>query len=223
MIAANYDLMKDIEARYREASGLGSRDHYSIFYGPLNKSPILMINANPGGSPANYQVVDVLNGQHEYIEGRNSGPTTRNGAEILTAAMGISTLDDIRKVQVLNRFFRRSPMRPSAANEAMYMQEAKPFLRELIQFIEPEVMIFGGDAGVGLFAKAHAAHMTGGAALMGPNGRSEAVYLREYKLVIPGYRPVVAFGIYHPSKLNGYFRANAIPMLKGRLSELGLV
>jgi hypothetical protein len=69
---AEVEMMKDVDRRYRNASGLASRDHYSIFYGPLAKSKLLMIGANPGGTPSNYNIVDTFAGEHEYIEGRNS-------------------------------------------------------------------------------------------------------------------------------------------------------
>lgn len=144
----NYELMRDVERRFQLASGLMSRDHYSVFYGPLARGGLLVINANPGGTPDNYQVVDVYKGRHEYIEGRNSGPTTRNGAELLQYIVGSDDPESIRGIQVLNRFFRRSPQRPNAREEQVYMAEARPFLEELIQYIQPEAILFGGDAGV---------------------------------------------------------------------------
>ena len=177
-----------------------------------------MINANPGGSPTNYRVVDVFQGEHEYIEGRSSGPTTRNGAEILLEIVGSEK--NLRGVQVLNRFFRRSPVRPSKVLENAYMAESKPFLMELIKFIQPEALIFGGDGGVRLFADAHGAKLRTGEAIMGPNGASDAVYFREYGLTLPYFRHVPAFGIYHPSKLNGIFRERVIPLLKERFCPM---
>lgn len=106
---ANYELMRDLENRYQQASGLKSRDQYSIFYGPLRPSKLLMINANPGGSPQAYTIVDVAVGEHEYIKGRNSGATTRNGAEMLHYIAGANTPESIRGAQIFNRYFRRSP------------------------------------------------------------------------------------------------------------------
>lgn len=212
----NTELMRDIESRYQKASGLQSRDYYSIFYGPLMRSKILMINANPGGSPDNYRVVDVFKGEHEYIEGRSSGPTTRNGAAILLGI--VRTDENLRGVQVLNRFFRRSPGRPSKSVENAYMAEAKPFLVELIKFIQPEAIIFGGDGGVRLFADAHGAKLKAGNAIMGPNGVSDAVYYREYGLTLPYFREIPAFGIYHPSKMNRLFGERALPLLQHKLS-----
>jgi hypothetical protein len=217
----NYALMSDIERRYERVSGLTSRDYYSIFYGPLRQSKLLMINANPGGTPQKYRIVDVMAGQHEYIEGRTSGPTTRNGAEMLMHMAGSDDPEDIRGVQVLNRFFRRSPQRPDSSTEAAFMEEARPFLAELINYIEPEAVIFGGDAGVSVFAKAHGGSAKGQPPLKGPNGSSEAVYLREYELRLPYYRSVPAFGIYHPSKMNGVFREMIFPILKSRVGALG--
>lgn len=131
MNSPDYDYMRDLEQRYQTAAGVNSRDDYSLFYGPLRRSPFVMINANPGGSPSNYRVVDVMRGEHEYVEGRAGSPTTRNGAEILAAILGSDDPERMRGVQVFNRFFRRSPTVPAAALVRKYMTEAAPFLREL--------------------------------------------------------------------------------------------
>lgn len=216
-VQAELDVMRDIERRYKAASGLTSRDDYSIFYGPLARSKLLMINANPGGTPDNYHIVDVFAGEHEYIEGRESGPTTRNGAEMLQYIANSADPESIRGVQVLNRFFRRSRQRPDARTESSYMQEARSFLTELINTVEPEAILFGGDAGVSLFASAHGGSARGGVPLMGPNGSSQATYFREYELRLPYYRPVAAFGVYHPSKMNRVFREQVFPLLRQEL------
>jgi hypothetical protein len=217
---ADYELMRNIEQRFRTKTGIQSRDFYSIFYGPLKPSKFLMINANPGGTPENYKIVDVLAGEHEYIEGRNSGPTTRNGAEILQFIAATDDSEAIRGVQVLNRFFRRSPMRPDSATESKYVAEAKPYLQELINYIQPEAILFGGDASVAAFAKAHGGTVNGRTPIMGPNGSREAVYFRDYQLKLPYYRSVPAVGIYHPSKLNGHFRKVVFPLLRDRFGDL---
>lgn len=219
MPEANYELMRDIDERYRRASGLNSRDFYSIFYGPLRPSKFLMINANPGGSPTSYKIVDVHAGEHEYIEGRNSGQTTRNGAEMLMHIAGSTDPRCLRGVQVLNRYFRRSPGVEKSSEKA-YMAEARPFLCELINYIQPEAILFGGDAGVDIFARAHGGVATGGVPIMGPNGSYEATYFREYKLHLPEYRTIPAFGVYHPSKMNRVFKETVFPILRERLGPL---
>lgn len=218
-IEADYELMRAIEKRYQQASGLSSRDYYSIFYGPLRSSKLLMINANPGGSPTSYKIVDVLAGEHEYIEGRNSGKTTHNGAEMLLHIAGTTNPEALRSVQVLNRFFRRSPG-VEKVTERMFMQEARPFLVELIHYIQPEAILFGGDSGVSAFSTAHGGSARGGATIKGPNGSNEAVYYREYELSLPYYRTIPAFGVYHPSKMNGNFRERIFPLLRERLGPL---
>lgn len=218
-IQANYEMMRDVEDRYQKSSGLKSRDHYSIFYGPLRPCKLLMMNANPGGSPQSYSIVNVAAGEHEYIEGRNSGPTTRNGAEMLQYIAGSSDPESIRGVQVLNRYFRRSPGVDKAV-QSQHMVEARPFLQELINYIQPDAMLFGGDTAVGLFAAAHRGEAKGGVPLKGPNGSHEAVYFREYLLSLPYYRSIPAYGIYHPSKMNGVFREKVFPLLRERLGYL---
>lgn len=218
-IEANYDLMRDIDRRYQEVSGLRSRAFYSIFYGPLLPSRLLMINANPGGSPTSYRIVDVEAGEHEYIEGRQSGATTRNGAEMLMHIASSSDPESLRGVQVLNRYFRRSPG-VEKSSERAHMAEARPFLTELINHIRPEAILFGGDAGVDIFARAHGGAAEGGTPIKGPNGSNEATYFREYELHLPEYRTIPAYGVYHPSKMNRVFRETVFPILRERLGRL---
>jgi len=43
------------------------------------------------------------------------------------------------------------------------------------------------------------------------------VYYREYELQLPYYRPILAVGIYHPSKMNRVFRSMVFPLLRDRL------
>lgn len=100
------------------------------------------------------------------------------------------------------------------------MREARPFLQELIDYIQPDAMLFGGDAGVELFANIHGGKAKGEAPLKGPNGSYEAVYFREYELSLPYYRKIPAYGIYHPSKMNGVFRKEIFPILRERLGHL---
>jgi uracil-DNA glycosylase len=216
---ANFDLMRSIEERYRGATGLSDRRFYSIFYGPLRRHPLLMINANPGGTPDNFKIVEVMAGQHEYVEGRQSGPTTRNGAEILQALLESESSETVRQAQVLNRYFRRTAQQPSSELRRQHMDEARPFLAELIQYISPSVLVFGGDSGLHEFADVHRAHIeeVPGSTILGPNGATAATYLREYVLDLPYYQRVVAFGIYHPSKMNSFFRQQVLPRLVERV------
>lgn len=220
LIDANYELMADIDQRYQSASGLDSRAYYSIFYGPLLPGRLLMINANPGGNPDNYSMVDVMRGEHEYVEGRGSGNTTKNGSEILECIAGSRDPHRLRQVQVTNRFFRRSRARPSAKTEVSMMHEARPFLMEIIRFVQPDALLFGGNSGVSLFAQVHEASITAGAAVLGPNGSNDATYFQEYRMRLPGYKSIDAFGIYHPSKMNGVFRERIFPLLSNRLGSL---
>jgi hypothetical protein len=52
MSAGYISFMKDLEARYRVASGLVDRSQYKIFYGPVRPADILALGINPGGEPA---------------------------------------------------------------------------------------------------------------------------------------------------------------------------
>ena len=101
------------------------------------------------------------------------------------------------------------------------MLEAKPFLAELIQYVAPEALLFGGDKGVHTFASVHDAKVRSlGEPIKGPNGTSKAVYFSEYEMNLAYLGKVTAIGIYHPSKMNRVFRENVFPRLKDRLGHL---
>ena len=42
--------MRDLEERYKRASGLRDRSQYKIFYSPVRPADILVLGINPGGS-----------------------------------------------------------------------------------------------------------------------------------------------------------------------------
>ena len=71
-------------------------------------------------------------------------------------------------------------------------------------------------------AEAHGGQAKPGRRIMGPNGSNEATYLCEYEFSLPYLPPVQAFSIYHPSKLNGYFDREALPILRRALAPLRL-
>jgi hypothetical protein len=216
-------LMHDIDARYQASSGLTDRRYYSIFYGPLAPFPIAVINENPGGTPEDYQVVDVDAGQHEYVEGRFSGNTTLNGADLLRRLLDVPDFEPIRQFQVFNRFFRRSPNSGgfSASQKRAFAAEAQPFLLECLKIVTPRLLIFGGANAAVAFMKG-----LGGKAVpddrsivRGPNGANEAVYYLEYQLSHPQLGEMLGVGIYHPSKLNGVFYKTAFPRLAMRAQQ----
>ena len=45
--------MRDLEQRFKQASGLPNRAHYKIFYCQVKAAPILTLGINPGGAPDN--------------------------------------------------------------------------------------------------------------------------------------------------------------------------
>lgn len=222
MVQADFARMQDIEDRYRLLSGLHDRRDYSVFYGPLAPFPLAMINENPGGSADNYRIVRVEAGEHEYVEGRHSGRTTHNGAELLRRLLDAESFEPVRQIQVFNRLFRRSPHSGvfSTQQKAAYAEEARPFLLECLQLVSPRLIIFGGaNAAIpfmdGIGGRALADFKS---TIMGPNGRCEAVYYREFALSHPLLGELAGIGIYHPSKLNTFFYDRVFPRLKQRIA-----
>lgn len=211
-----------IDAEYRAASGLRDRRYYSIFYGIPARSDLLMLNANPGGTPDNFQIVNVAAGEHEYIEGANSGATTRNGAMLLQYLADVGSSEGIRHVQVSNIAFRRSSDKSSAGLPfAEAVREAKPFVEQIIRFVQPKAILFAGDSNLHTFARVHRGELTPypEESLFGPNGSRKACYYARYGLALPYLGEVEAYTIYHPSKMNGHFRREVFPILREHLGK----
>lgn len=213
--------MRDLDAEYRQTTGLSHRKHYSIFYAPPARSEFLMLNANPGGSPENYSYVDVMSGEHEYIEGLDSGRTTRNTAEILRYILATNDNEALRSIQVSNMAFRRSPSSLTKRQFERDCEEAKPFVAQLVRYVRPRAMLFAGNDKFKSFAKVHdgAVKEFPEETVIGPNGSHDAVYLARYELGLPYYGAVAAYTIYHPSRLNGHFRQRVLPLLRRYLSR----
>jgi hypothetical protein len=219
-----YDLMRQIEQDYQKETRLNDRKDYSIFYGPLLKSSFAVVDQNPGGNPVpdGYRIVDVMNGQHELVEGRNSGPTTRKQAQLLMRLTRSSTPDGLRKIQKINRYFRRG----AGADKKAGMREAAPYLKRILAYIEPKLLVVGG-AGIRGREINDFARVMGGSfrldedsIILGPNGTHEALYFCTGNVSIPGLRPMRVIGTYHPSKWHETFYKKAYAAMETEFKKI---
>jgi len=208
--------MDELSRDFLTAAGLRDRRDYSAFYSPCVPSPLLVLNANPGGDADDYQVVDVGAGQHEYIEGY--GKTSATTGRILMDALGQVDAEAIRGVQGSNVIWRRSRrMAQLAISEKDAALETQPFLKRMIQHVAPRAILFGGNSAFTLFIEAHQATARSfpDETLTGPNGSRQAVVYARYELQLPYLSgPVDAFVILHPCK---GVRAEAMAALRRAL------
>lgn len=145
--------MRDLEARYREQSGLADRAHYKIFYGPIHPAPILVLGINPGGKPDNTQPDGARhytgevaaasasyyeNGEHDVVD---CDWTENKGLRKLLVPLLDGDETAIRsKVVKTNLAFRRSAKTSDIDIEAA-KAEAVPFLAEIMAVVSPRLVL----------------------------------------------------------------------------------
>ena len=216
-LAAN-SRMSEIEKAWKQSTGLTDRSDYSIFYGPLVQSPILVLSANPGGSPDNFKIVDVTRGEHEYIEGY--GPTSQNTGRLLQQALGVTSAEGIRGIPGSNVIWRRSPtLAELKLSPLQAAREAAPHLREIIAYVKPRIIIFGGSNAFDLFARTHDIEIIEqGETILGRNGAREALYFGHWRarLACLGTELDV-FVVLHPCK---GLRSEAVSRLRRHLQRI---
>jgi hypothetical protein len=153
------DRMKDIDARFRAASGLRDRRDYSIFYSRLRPSRVMVIGINPGGSrdgthhvasPTFYE-----NDEHEYVDQNYRIAAVMRPA--LMHALGTTRPDDLRGVPKTNCVFDRSVGTDAFTGTELRARAAlcAPFLAEMIVAVGPDVLIMEGAGARDLFVRHH--------------------------------------------------------------------
>lgn len=145
--------MRDLEERYKKASGLTDRAHYKIFYGPVRPAPILVLGINPGGDPANtepdgakHKTGEVAaasagfyeNGEHDVLD---CDWKENKGLKKLLKPLLNGDKEAIRsRVVKTNLAFRRSP-KATDIDIVAAKAEAAPFLSEIMTVVCPRLII----------------------------------------------------------------------------------
>ena len=148
--------MRDLEQRFKHASGLSDRAHYKIFYGQVRQAPILTLGINPGGAPSNTNpdgrthkdgIVAAAsasyfeNDEHDILDCEwRENPGLRT---VLVPLVG-GALSDIRhKVVKTNMAFHRSAKKKDI-NIDHAMDQTAPFLAEIIKVVNPRLVLLTG-------------------------------------------------------------------------------
>jgi len=148
--------MKDLESRFKSASGLPNRSHYKIFYGQIRPAPILTLGINPGGDPSNtdpdglrhkdgkFAAVSASyfeNDKHDILDcewKENNGLR-----KILIPLLGNDTRRIRSEVVKSNLAFHRSA-RASQIKVKNAIDESAPFLAEIIDVVRPKLILLTG-------------------------------------------------------------------------------
>ena len=156
MTTQSVSFMHDLESRYRQKSGLADRSQYKIFYGLVRPAPILALGINPGGDPANMLPDGVRHLDGPQVGAASSGFYENNECDLLDCSWRENNVlnlllplvsgsrDRIRnEVVKTNMAFRRSKHAPKT-KVGQWMNEAAPFLAEIIKFVRPRLILLTG-------------------------------------------------------------------------------
>lgn len=206
------ELMKELDADYRQRSGLRERRFYSIFYSRIPPAPLMILGINPGGNPETSSLpadTDEFcsSWRHDYVDERYSIQAVMQ--PLLKRVLGIDD-EILRRIPKTNMVFRRSEgvSKFEAQQGGMTMwqalNESAPFLERIIRRVSPRAIIFEGHNALAMFNDAFGVRPLA-PSLVEPvttaNGRFPAlVYaVHEVETSLLSHS-ILAFSLAHPSK-----------------------
>ena len=149
--------MRDLEERYKFSSRLSDRSQYKIFYSPIRPASFLVLGNNPGGKPEKH----TPDGMWNFASGKivkaaaSAGYCENNEHDLLDCdwpenkikKLLVPLLDgneDAIRSQVVktNIAFLRTPKAKDIG--AAEKNEAAPFLKEIIAYVRPKLILLGG-------------------------------------------------------------------------------
>ena len=155
--------MRDLEARFREASSLTDRSQYKIYYSQIRPAKILTLGINPGGEPSNINpdgktqkdgiIAAASSGYYENNEHDIIDCNWRENKGLLKLLLPLCGGDLARlrnEVVKTNLAFRRSAS-VKHIDIAAAINESAPFLSEIIGIVQPKLVLLTG-AKLSLFA-----------------------------------------------------------------------
>lgn len=205
-------MMHDFDSRYRLASGLDDRRFYKIFYSHVHPFPLLVLGQNPGGETDGTDMAAsdsfFENWEHDYVCFRHTADyaLARPMCELLSQALDTRSIDALRQVPASNMVFRRS-RNTAKLNVSMpaAAKEAKPFIAELIQFVNPRCILLISKTAYDLFVRYQcrigSVVEDANSKITTPNGASNAcIHLQASGYVEALGRDMPLLMVGHPSK-----------------------
>ncbi|MDP8914450.1 MAG: hypothetical protein M3N39_12865 [Pseudomonadota bacterium] len=217
--AAALEFKRTLEKDFEAASGLDGRAYYSAVYSLPQRSPLMWLNLNPGGTPEEHRVLSdeqLARGEHEFWHG--DGKTSKATGAFLQRIFQ-TPFDRLRSVQGTNVAWERSPKGHDIDLRAA-AKRAAPFLGRYIQHARPDLLIFGGSAAFDLFVETFEAttekvHEV----LMGNWGSSQARIFMATALNVPTLGHLETITVSHPSR---GVRAGVLERCRARLAGVKL-
>lgn len=207
--------MKEIDVAFRKASGILERRYYKIYYSHIHPFPLLVLGQNPGGETdgTDLSASDTYfeNWEHDYVCFRNNSQYTlaKPMCDLLSAVLQTNSVDVLRQIPATNLIFRRSRDTKSLdLSTDKAAAESAPFLRQIIEIVNPCAILIISSTAYKLFKKFHCEHGSvieaGAPKVFTPNGKSNAcIYLSAQARVIGLNRMVPLLITGHPSKYSG--------------------
>ena len=150
------EFMKVLEGEYLQASQLGTRSEYKIFYGQVFKAPILTLGKNPGGNPDETSADGTCGkggmracASASYFENMEHDVLDCEWAEntglrkLLLPLVGHDPDRFRREVVKTNVAFRRSRS-VQEIDLATAEQEAIPFIEQIMMRVDPKLIVLTG-------------------------------------------------------------------------------
>jgi len=189
-----------LESDFQKATNIQGREFYSALYSLPQKSPVMWINLNPGGTPEQHQVLsdDQLGkGLHEFWHG--DGKTSIATGAFLQKIFQLP-VDRLCSVQGTNVAWERSQKGADIDLRAA-AKRAAPFLARYLKYSSPSIIIFGGSAAFDLYQEVHDATVVEShEILMGNWGTRQARIFMSVLMDVPSIGKVKAVVVSHPSR-----------------------
>lgn len=207
------ELMADIDRRYREASRLSERRFYSIFYSRIDPSDLMVLGLNPGGDPEIWTEELLCSTayydqwEHEYVDCNNYSPIQRAMLPFLMTILNTDQ-EGVRHVPKTNLVFRRSPgidlfIKIHLMSFIQALKEAKPYLEEIICYVNPKVFLLEGiqtfDHFVKRFCGVSPSKEPDDVLLAHHRGNQVRIFTADLRRVTCLNREVPVIGVGHPS------------------------
>ncbi|MCZ2074157.1 MAG: uracil-DNA glycosylase family protein [Bryobacterales bacterium] len=208
-------LMQEIDAEFRSASGISERRYYKIYYSHIHPFPLLVLGQNPGGETDGTDLsaseTFYENWEHDYLCFRNNPryALARPMCALLAAVLQTSAVNVLRQVPATNVIFRRSRNTESLnLSPAKAAEESAPALRRILEAVNPRVVVLIANTAYKLFKEVHceppSIREDSKPRVFTPNGRANAcIFLSAQARVIGLNRTVPLFMVGHPSKYAG--------------------
>lgn len=191
---------RSLEHDFQIASGLEDRAYFSATYSLPQRSPLMWLNLNPGGTPLDYRILSdeqLAKGKHEFWHGY--GKTSRATGAFLERIFNVPPMQ-LRSVQGTNVAWERS----RTSSDMKLKDSAKrsaPFLKRYLQYASPDMLIFGGSAAFELFQGALRARVEEEHEVLKGNwGPHQARIFVAATLLIPNLGSFETIVVSHPSR-----------------------